>query len=74
MRSIFSLPLPSSVEDNKALADITPDTASLGIWLDVFISQTNEYKDDNGNLLNFVADLTHREQGIGRNIIFDYNY
>ena len=74
MGSIFSLPLPLSVEDNKALADIMPDRASLGIWLDVFISQTNEYKDDNGNLLNFVADLTHREQGIGRNIIFDYNY
>ena len=64
------MPLPLSDKDNNALAEITPDSASLGIWLDVVVAQTNEYKDDKGNLLNYVADLTHREQGIGRNIFF----
>ena len=56
-----------SAKDNKALADITPDTAWLGIWLDVVVSEQNEYKDDFGNLLNYVGDMNQNHQGIGNN-------
>lgn len=66
---IFSLPLPLSAKDNNALAEITPDTASFGIWLDVGVSVLNEYIDDFGNLLNYVGDLNQNNQGIGNNII-----
>ena len=62
---MLSLPLPLSNEDNKALAGIIPDTASLGIWLDVFVSDTNEYTDTSGNKLKFTADLHETNQGIG---------
>ena len=66
---IFSLPLPLSTKDNNALADITPDTAWFGIWLDVVVSELNEYLDDFGNVLNYVGDLNENNQGIGNNII-----
>ena len=75
MVSIFSLPLPLSAEDDKALADITPDLAWLGIWLDVVVIDTNVYEDDYGNGLNYVADLIHRKQGIGeKKFIIYINY
>ena len=71
---IFSLPLPLSTKDNNALADITPDTAWFGIWLDVVVSKTNEYQDDFGNELNFVADLGQINRGIGIHMIIIKTY
>ena len=68
----FSLPLPLSIEDNNALAQIIPDTAGLGIWLDVVVSKTNEYQDEFGKLLDYVGDLKSI-QGIGKNIILVNN-
>ena len=65
----FSLPLPLSMEDNHALAQIIPHTAGLGIWLDVVVSKTNEYRDEFGNLLDYIEELNKSNQGIGKKII-----
>ena len=54
-----------SAEDDNALADITPDTAWLGIWLDVVVSERNEYQDDSGNPLSYVANMNQNNEGIG---------
>ena len=66
---LYSLPLPGSKEDNKTLAKITPDTAWLGIWLDVVVSETNKHYDGECELLDYVSDLNNSNQGIWDNNI-----
>ena len=63
-----------SIEGNNALAEIIPSTVWLGIWLDVVVSKTNEYQDDFGNELNFVADLGETNRGIGIQMIIIKTY
>ena len=41
--------------------------SSFGIWLDVIVPESNVYKDDNGNLLNYEANLKDRKQGTDEN-------
>ena len=61
------MPLPLSTKDNNALAQIIPDKAGFGIWLDVVVSGTNKFQDDFGNPLNYVGRLNDSNQGIGNN-------
>ena len=56
------MPLPLSVEDNKALVDLI-DKDEVLLWMDVIVSESNVYNDDNGNRLSYVANLNDIEQG-----------
>ena len=69
------MPLPLSAEDNMALVNLIAfhPILEFGIWINVIVSDSNVYEDDNGNLLNYVANLNDRKQGTGRkknNIIY----
>ena len=64
--NLFSLPLPLSAEDDLVLVNLMPEIW-FGIWLDVIVSESNVYKDDNGNLLNYEANLKEDKQGTDEN-------
>ena len=64
--NLFSLPLPLSAEDDLVLVNLMPEIW-FGIWLDVIVSESNVYKDDNGNLLNYEANLEESKQGTDEN-------
>ena len=70
------MPLPLSAEDNMALVNLIAfhPILEFGIWINVIVSDSNVYKDDNGNLLNYTANLNDRDQGTDKNYIISSNF